>query len=106
MDSPLALAERNLLAPGGLAANDLERVFAQIMGPSIDAADLYFQHSRSESWMLEDGIVRDGSHSIEQGVGVRAISGEKTGFAYSDDIVLPQLLEAAGAARADRKSVV
>jgi TldD protein len=100
MDSPLALVERNLLAPGGLAANDLERVFAQVMGPSIDAADLYFQHSRSESWVLEDGIVRDGNHSIEQGVGVRAISGEKTGFAYSDDIVLPQLLEAAGAARA------
>jgi TldD protein len=61
---------------------------------------LYFQHSRSESWVLEDGIVRDGSHSIEQGVGVRAVSGDKTGFAYSDDIVLPQLLEAAGAARA------
>ncbi|MDQ2972648.1 MAG: metalloprotease TldD, partial [Pseudomonadota bacterium] len=100
MDSSLALAESRLLAPGGLAANDLERVFARIMGPSIDAADLYFQHSRSESWVLEDGIVRDGSHSIEQGVGVRAISGEKTGFAYSDDIALPQLLEAAGAARA------
>src|SRR6185437_1695809 len=100
MDSPLALAERNLLAPGGLSTQDLERVFARVMAPSVDAADLYFQHSRSESWLLEDGIVRDGSHSIEQGVGVRAVSGEKTGFAYSDDIVLPQLLEAAGAARA------
>ena len=100
MDASLALAERNLLAPGGLSTNDLESVFARVMAPSIDAADLYFQHSRSESWVLEDGIVRDGSHSIEQGVGVRAISGEKTGFAYSDDIVLPQLLEAAGAARA------
>ncbi|MBS0432541.1 MAG: metalloprotease TldD [Proteobacteria bacterium] len=100
MDSPLVLAERNLLAPGGMSATDLERVFAKVCGPSIDAADLYFQHTRSESWVLEDGIVRDGSHSIEQGVGVRAISGEKTGFAYSDDIVLPQLLEAANAARA------
>jgi TldD protein len=70
------------------------------MGPSIDAADLYFQHSRSESWVLEEGIVKDGSHSIEQGVGVRAISGEKTGFSYSDEIVLPQLLEASRAARA------
>src|SRR5690348_11480793 len=100
MDSQLTLAERSLLAPGGLSTNDLERVFARVMAPSIDAADLYFQHSRSESWVLEDGIVRDGSHSIEQGVGVRAVSGEKTGFAYSDDIVLPQLLEAAGAARA------
>ena len=100
MDSSLTLAERSLLAPGGLSTNDLERVFARVMAPSIDAADLYFQHSRSESWVLEDGIVRDGSHSIEQGVGVRAVSGDKTGFAYSDDIVLPQLLEAAGAARA------
>lgn len=59
-----------------------------------------FQHSRSESWALEEGIVKDGTHSIEQGVGVRAISGEKTGFAYSDEIVLPQLLEASKAARA------
>jgi TldD protein len=100
MDSPLALAEQRLLTPGGLATGDLEHVFARLMGPSIDAADLYFQHSRSESWVLEDGIVKDGSHSIEQGVGVRAMEGEKTGFAYSDEIVLPQLLEAAGAARA------
>ena len=100
MDSLIAQAERRLLAPGGLAASDLDRVFSQLMGPSIDAADLYFQHSRSESWLLEEGIVKDGSHSIEQGVGVRAIAGEKTGFAYSDEIVLPQLLEASRAARA------
>jgi TldD protein len=100
MDSLIAVAERRLLQPGGLAANDLERVFAQLMGPSIDAADLYFQHSRSESWTLEEGIVKDGSHSIEQGVGVRAMSGEKTGFSYSDEIVMPQLLEASRAARA------
>jgi TldD protein len=100
MSSLIAQAENRLLAPGGLATGDLERVFTQLMGPSIDAADLYFQHSRSESWVLEEGIVKDGSHSIEQGVGVRAISGEKTGFAYSDEIVLPQLLEASKAARA------
>ena len=100
MDSTIALATSRLLTPGGLATGDLERVFAQLMGPSIDAADLYFQHSRNESWVLEEGIVKDGSHSIEQGVGVRAISGEKTGFAYSDEIVLPQLLDAARAARA------
>jgi len=100
----LALAEQQLLKPGGFASTDLDRVFAQLMGPSIDAADLYFQHSRSESWMLEDGIVRDGSHSIEQGVGVRAISGEKTGFAYSDEIVLPELLMAAQSARAIAQS--
>jgi TldD protein len=93
----LSLAEQRLLAPGGLASTDLDRVFGQLAGPSIDAADLYFQHSRSESWMLEDGIVKEGNHSIEQGVGVRAMSGEKTGFAYSDEIVLPELLTAANA---------
>jgi len=100
----LALAERQLLQPGGLSSGDLDRVFSQIMGPSIDSADLYFQHSRSESWMLEDGIVKEGNHSIEQGVGVRAMSGEKTGFAYSDEIVLPQLLTAAQSARAIAQS--
>jgi TldD protein len=100
MSNLITLAERQLLSPGGLAAGDLDGVFARLMGPSIDAADLYFQHSRTESWVLEDGIVKDGSHSIEQGVGVRALSGEKAGFAYSDEIVLPALLEAAGSARA------
>ena len=96
----LVQAERSLLAPGGLATADLERVFAALMGPGIDAADLYFQRSRSEHWSLEDGIVKDGSHSIEQGVGIRAMSGEKTGFAYSDEIMLPALVEAGAAARA------
>ncbi len=100
MTQALELAETRLLKPGGLSTDDLDRVFARLMGPSVDAADLYFQHSRTESWVLEDGIVRDGAHSIEQGVGARAISGEKTGFAYSDEIVLPTLLDAAGAARA------
>ena len=100
MSQALELAEARLLKPGGLATGDLDRVFARLMGPSVDAADLYFQHSRTESWVLEDGIVRDGAHAIEQGVGARAISGEKTGFAYSDEIVLPTLLDAAGAARA------
>jgi TldD protein len=100
----LALAEQRLLMPGGLASGDLDRVFSRLMGPSIDAADLYFQHSRSESWVLEDGIVKEGNHSIEQGVGVRAMSGEKTGFAYSDEIVLPELLTAAQSARAIAQS--
>ncbi|MBX3688363.1 metalloprotease TldD [Dokdonella sp.] len=100
MTDLIRLAEHQLLSPGGLATSDLDAIFARIMGPSIDAADVYFQHSRSESWMLEDGIVKDGSHSIEQGVGVRALSGEKAGFAYSDEIILPALIEAAGSARA------
>ena len=100
MSEMIALAENRLLRPGGLAASDLDRVFARLMSPAVDSADLYFEHSRSESWMLEDGLVKEGSHSIEQGVGIRAQSGEKTGFAYSDDIVMPALLEAAGSARA------
>jgi TldD protein len=100
MTTALALAESRLLAPAGLESRQLEQVFARLMSPGIDFADLYFQHSRHESWSMEDGIVKSGSHSIEQGVGLRAISGEKTGFAYSDEIQLPSLLEAAGAARA------
>jgi TldD protein len=100
MNELITQAENRLLRPGGISVADLDRVFARATGPSIDAADLYFQHSRSESWVLEDGIVKDGNHSIEQGVGVRALSGEKAGFAYSDEIVLPALFEAAGSARA------
>ncbi len=100
MNDLIAQASERLLRPGGLSTADFDRVFGALLGPGIDAADLYFQHSRVEHWVLEDGIVKDGSHSIEQGVGVRALSGEKTGFAYSDEIVLPQLLEAAQAARA------
>ncbi|HMN33949.1 MAG TPA: metalloprotease TldD [Chiayiivirga sp.] len=100
MTSSLALAQSRLLAPAGLAASDLERAFGRLMGPGVDEADIYFQNSRQESWAMEDGIVKSGSHAIEQGVGVRAISGEKTGFAYSDELRLPALLEAAGVARA------
>lgn len=98
--SSLAIAERTLLAPTGLGLDDVERVLAELMGPGVDEADLYFQHSRRESWTVEDGIVKDGAHSIEQGVGVRAISGEKTGFAYTDELELPALRESARAARA------
>jgi ferredoxin len=71
---------------------DVDRALAELLGPGVDDGDLYFQHSRRESWTVEDGIVKDGAHSIEQGVGVRAISGEKTGFAYTDEIDLPALL--------------
>ena len=98
--NPLALAREALLAPSGLDESRLTRVLGTVMGHQVDAADLYFQLSREESWSIEDGIVKDGSHSIEQGVGVRAMSGEKTGFAYSDEIVLPALEEASRAARA------
>jgi len=100
MTNALALAETRLLIPAGLDAQGLDRTFGSLLGPGIDFGDLYFQHSRRESWTVEDGIVKDGAHSIEQGVGVRAISGEKTGFAYSDDINRDALLAAAGSARA------
>src|SRR3546814_8001641 len=99
-DSPLALAQSRLLPPAGRDPTGLERVFGALLGPGIDFGYLYFQHARREAWTVEDGIVRDGAHSIEQGVGVRAISGEKTGFAYSDDINAEALLASANAARA------
>jgi TldD protein len=97
---PLAIARELILAPGGLDESRLDVALSQVMSSSVDAADLYFQLSREESWALEDGIVKEGSASIEQGVGVRALAGEKTGFAYSDEIVLPALEEASRAARA------
>src|SRR5882672_3018411 len=99
-ENPLTIARDSLLTPSGLDENRLTHVLGSLMGSAIDNADLYFQLSREESWALEDGIVKDGSHSVEQGVGVRVISGEKTGFAYSDEIVLPALEEASRAARA------
>ena len=104
MTQTLALAQSRLLAPAGLAPHDLDCVFSRLLTPGVDFADLYFQHSRHESWSMEDSIVKEGTHAIEQGVGVRAVSGEKTGFAYSDEIRLPALLEAAGAARAIARS--
>lgn len=96
----LGLARALLLAPAGLDETDIDRALGTLLGASIDDGDIYFQLSREESWSLEDGVVKEGSASIEQGVGVRALSGEKTGFAYSDEIVLPALDEAARAARA------
>ncbi|HEV8694908.1 MAG TPA: metalloprotease TldD [Lysobacter sp.] len=100
MTLPIQLAESRLLLPAGLDTGGLERTFGTLLGPGIDFGDLYFQHARRESWTVEDGIVKDGAHSIEQGVGVRAISGEKTGFAYSDEINTAALLEASKSARA------
>lgn len=91
---------QQLLVPAGLTEADLERALAMTMSKGVDYADLYFQQSRQENWVLEDGIIKDGGYHIEQGVGVRACSGEKTGFAYSDDLILPALHSAAKAASA------
>jgi TldD protein len=89
-----------LLAPAGLEARDLDRLLGRVMGRAVDAADIYIQSLRQEAWTLEDGKVKDASHTIEQGAGIRAISGEKTGFAYSDELVMPALSAATEAARA------
>jgi TldD protein len=91
------VAERMILEPSGLDENRLCSVLGTVMSRGVDYADLYFQLSREESWSLEDGIVKEGAHSIEQGVGVRAISGEKTGFAYTDEVMPPAPSRAAAA---------
>jgi TldD protein len=93
-------ATQLLLAPAALEFHQLSRVLADIHGHRIDYADLYFQYSRVEAWSLEEGIVKSGSFSIDRGVGVRAVSGEKTAFAYSDDISLEALAQAASATKA------
>jgi TldD protein len=102
--APLLTAEQLLLSPYQLDQNAIARVFGQLMGHDIDHADLYFQYTRSEAWSLEEGIVKSGSFSIDQGVGVRAVSGEKTAFAYSDDISFDALSQAATATRAIARS--
>ena len=96
----LADAEHLLLAPSGLDQSALSSVLADIHSHDVDFADLYFQHARFEGWSLEEGIVKSGSFSIDRGVGVRAVSGDKQAYAYSDDISLAALTEAAHAVRA------
>ena len=100
MTDPLKTAVETLLEPSGLDHTDIDGLLARMMSHQLDYADLYFQYSRHEAWSLEDGAVKSGSRSTDQGVGVRAISGEKTGFAYSDEFQLPVLTQAANAARA------
>ena len=95
----LAIAKSLLLTPFGLDESHLLRALAEIKAHRVDEADLYFQYTRSEGWSLEEGIVKTGSFSIDQGVGVRAVSGEKTAFAYSDDISEASLLDAARTVR-------
>jgi len=98
--NPIDAVIANVLAPAGLEERHLNRTLGSILRGGVDYADLYFQISRQESWTLEDSIIREGSFSLDQGVGVRAVSGEKTGFAYSDELLLPALEHAARAARA------
>ncbi len=91
--------EKELLAPSGLTEQDIADTLATIATRQIDYADIYFQSSWHESLVLEDSIIKDGSFNIDRGVGVRAVTGEKTGFAYSDQIQLDSLKQSAIAAR-------
>jgi TldD protein len=95
----LAVAKQLLLEPFGLNETHLAKALSEITARGVDDADLYFQYTRSEGWSLEEGIVKTGSFSIDQGVGVRAVSGEKTAFAYSDDISWASLLDASHTVR-------
>ena len=95
----LAIARDILLTPFGLDESKLSKALASMFHHKIDYADLYFQFTKNEGWSLEEGIVKTGSFSIDQGVGVRAVSGDKTAFSYSDDISERALLEAAHATR-------
>ncbi|MDD2721015.1 MAG: metalloprotease TldD [Gallionella sp.] len=99
-DTLFDTAQQTLLLPASLGARQIEQIFGSMMTHQLDYADLYFQYSRAESWSLEEGIVKSGSFNIDQGVGVRAVCGEKTAFAYSDEISLNALQSAAQATRA------
>ncbi|EKE01338.1 MAG: hypothetical protein ACD_21C00156G0005 [uncultured bacterium] len=99
MTSLFEIAKKLLLEPTGLTEQHLHQVLVKTLGPGVDDADIYLQYSQSESWALEEGLVKKGSFSIDQGVGVRAISGDKTGFAYADDLLMPAMEEAAFYAR-------
>jgi TldD protein len=97
--SSLAVARDVLLSPFGLDEGKLLTTLGTMFTHKVDYADLYFQFTKSEGWSLEEGIVKTGSFSIDQGVGVRAIAGDRTAFAYSDDISESALLDAAAATR-------
>ena len=99
MTISLTIAQDLLLKPASLDESKIDAVLRSMLNNRIDAADLYFQSCSSESWFLEDSEVKSGSYSIDRGVGIRAVSGEKTGYAYCDDILLPAMERAADAAR-------
>jgi len=104
MSTSLTLARATLLDVPGISDTQLQQVMGQLVSRQVDAADAYFQYSRLESWVLDDGIIKEGNHTIEQGAGLRAVTGEKTGFAYTEDLTLDNLLQAAKSARAITRS--
>lgn len=99
MNSVQSITQQEFLLPAQLDQTDLTRVLESMLNHQVDFAELYFQSSRHEAWVLEAGIVKDASFSSDKGVGVRALSGEKTGFAYTEDLLLPALEQAAVASR-------
>ncbi|MDP0589167.1 MAG: metalloprotease TldD [Candidatus Endonucleobacter bathymodioli] len=104
MINTLTQARDQLLVPAHIGESELAKVLDSILCHNVDAADLYFQSVRQESWGLEDGIVKDVSFNVDRGVGIRAMSGDKTGFAYSNEIIIPAIQQAANAARSIAKS--
>ena len=92
--------KHSILSPYGMEEKDIDKIMDSMLSTTVDDADIYFQSSHFESWVLESGIIKEGSHNIEQGAGVRVVSREKTGFAYSDRIELSVLLEAANNVKA------
>ena len=104
MNNPIETAKRALWDAGAIGEQHVTGLLGNLTGRDIDTGELFFQLSRHESWSLEDGTVKNGAFGVARGVGVRAISGEKTGFAYADDIVLPALTDATNAARGIARS--
>jgi len=100
MSATLDTVSSQILQPTGLSIENLNRFLDGLQGQQIDAGDLYFQTSQQESWVMDDGIIREGSFSIEKGVGIRAMSGEKTGFSYCDDLESNAISQAVNNARA------
>ncbi|MBT4962814.1 MAG: metalloprotease TldD [Francisellaceae bacterium] len=103
MDQAVEIAKQTILEPASLTDNQLSSILGGILKYDVDYADIYFQVTRSESWVLENRIIKDGSFSINKGVGIRAVHGEKTGFAYTDDVLTTSIIEAANAASAIAK---
>ena len=99
MNDLIRAATESLLKPVNLNSTDLEKIIGRAMGCSIDNADIFLQCTQEENRLLEDGIVKDGGFSIDRGFGLRVIIGEKTGFAYADDINTKALIQAAYSAR-------
>lgn len=99
MNNTLTIARHQLLEPLGLTEQDLNRVLEKMLQNQLDYAELYFQLSKTESWSLEDQMIHEGHYAVHKGVGIRAIHGEKSGYAFSDELNLPSLLTAADAAK-------